>query len=741
MKAAPASAKKASPKAKVKAAKPVAAAAVTPKEKATAAKAASAAKAAAPTPKSQVAQAKAAAAAAAAAAELAAAAAKRSKAASAKKKTAVKAAAEDIEEEEGRGGGGASAPSKGRKAKVLKPMESLEVARMAFKWWEAPVLPKGLKWHTMEHAGVFFPPAYVPHGIALLYDGVPVVLTPAQEEAATFYAAISPEAQQLKDPHYARVFNANFWEDKRKEGSSALGEKLDFKRILGEGHVIKDLARCNFSLIRAHLARASEARKNAAKEVKERLKAEKEAKELTTGFALVDGHVEKVGNVTVEPPGLFRGRGAHPLMGLIKRRVAPEEITINIAPGAPVPPCPLPGHSWKRVVHDPSITWLAFWTDPIGGNHKYVYLAASSSFKGSADRDKYDKARRLKIEIPRIRAHYEKQLHSSESFDRQCGTALWIIDRLALRVGGEKDGDEADTVGCCSLRVEHISFPSETSIRLKFLGKDSMEYDETIDFVRHGPVGARVLHNLRKLTKDKPMDGDGVWPDVFDMLKPDLLNDVLNKLMPGLSAKVFRTYNASVTLQAELEILSPDTPLTEKVSEYNRANREVAILCNHQKTVSAGVLKNLGGIKDRVDTLRTQLAALRAARTREGGGGGKKGEALPTKRDADAIEADADKRGTAIAKEEAIDKARKLAGGDAAGMAAAATAEPKAEDLAKIIIIEQKKLMFAEAHLFDKAPNADMLDTRIKKWEESLEKLEASYRDKDDNKAVALGES
>ena len=118
-------------------------------------------------------------------------------------------------------------------------------------------------------------------------------------------------------------------------------------------------------------------------------------------FALVDGHVEKIGNVTIEPPGLFRGRGKHPKMGVVKRRIMPEEVTINIAPGAPVPPCPVPGHSWKRVVHDPTITWLAFWTDPVGGNHKYVYLAASSSFKGLADRDKYEKARRLRVEIPR----------------------------------------------------------------------------------------------------------------------------------------------------------------------------------------------------------------------------------------------------------------------------------------------------------------------------------------------------
>ena len=32
-----------------------------------------------------------------------------------------------------------------------------------------------------------------------------------------------------------------------------------------------------------------------------------------------------------------------------------------------------------------------------------------------------------------------------------------IILNIFLRAGNEKDGDEqADTVGCCSLRVEHI---------------------------------------------------------------------------------------------------------------------------------------------------------------------------------------------------------------------------------------------------------------------------------------------
>ena len=36
-------------------------------------------------------------------------------------------------------------------------------------------------------------------------------------------------------------------------------------------------------------------------------------------------------------------------------------------------------------------------------------------------------------------------------------TAMYLIDHLALRVGNEKSEDEADTVGCCSLRVEHVT--------------------------------------------------------------------------------------------------------------------------------------------------------------------------------------------------------------------------------------------------------------------------------------------
>lgn len=53
---------------------------------------------------------------------------------------------------------------------------------------------------------------------------------------------------------------------------------------------------------------------------------------------------------------------------------------------------------WKEVRHDNTVTWLAFWNDPINPKEfKYVFLAASSSLKGQSDKEKYEKARMLKV--------------------------------------------------------------------------------------------------------------------------------------------------------------------------------------------------------------------------------------------------------------------------------------------------------------------------------------------------------
>lgn len=47
------------------------------------------------------------------------------------------------------------------------------------------------------------------------------------------------------------------------------------------------------------------------------------------GFCIMDNHRERIANFRIEPPGLFRGRGDHPKMGMLKRRIRPQDIIIN----------------------------------------------------------------------------------------------------------------------------------------------------------------------------------------------------------------------------------------------------------------------------------------------------------------------------------------------------------------------------------------------------------------------------
>lgn len=58
--------------------------------------------------------------------------------------------------------------------------------------------------------------------------------------------------------------------------------------------------------------------------------------------------------------------------------------------------------------------------------------------------------------IEAIRTMYRKDWESSDLRTRQMAVALYFIDKLALRAGHEKDEEEADTVGCCTLKVRKL---------------------------------------------------------------------------------------------------------------------------------------------------------------------------------------------------------------------------------------------------------------------------------------------
>lgn len=96
-----------------------------------------------------------------------------------------------------------------------------------------------------------------------------------------------------------------------------------------ERKLIKHLDKCDFSEIHRHFMERAEARRTLSREQKQKLKEEAEKLQQEFGYCILDGHREKIGNFKTEPPGLFRGRGDHPKMGMLKRRIMPEDVVIN----------------------------------------------------------------------------------------------------------------------------------------------------------------------------------------------------------------------------------------------------------------------------------------------------------------------------------------------------------------------------------------------------------------------------
>ncbi|KAL3912755.1 MAG: hypothetical protein SGARI_000992, partial [Bacillariaceae sp.] len=611
-------------------------------------------------------------------------------------------------------GGGAK-----KELKKLEKSERLQFAMQSFLWWNAPEPPEGSQWVTMEHAGVSFPEPYRPHGVKMLYEGKPIDLSPVEEEAATFFAAMDPDGMHLGNPKTSKIFIKNFF--------------ADFREILGKKHHVKDFKKCDFEPIRKHLNEQKIIRKAITDDERKANKEGRNQAMFKYGFAIVDGHLEKVGNYNMEPPGAFRGRGEHPKMGKLKSRVDPEQASLNLSECAPIPRCDVPGHAWGDIRHDPRGQWLATWKENINNQSKYMQLAAQSSFKGKSDRNKYGKAAKLCGKVVDIRKSYKKDLKSKDKEIRQLATAVWVIDRLALRVGGEKDTDEeADTVGCCSLRVEHFTFDPNNEggdnkeIELEFLGKDSMLFKQTIDFGstlynENDGMGGKVYDNLKGFCgKKKKTD------EVFDAINPTMLNNHLKQFMDGLSAKVFRTYNASKTLQDELrktEATGGWKKMTaaEKVVEYNNANREVATLCNHQRSVSKAQetqLENLGG---KLETLKKQKKTLKAILKAIGT---PKADKIPTKKhDEKALTEKATKM---------VEKAKKMK--DKAKTNEEKIAATAADEAAKAKKREVTEIKFKQAHLWEKVPSNEQVAKKLQNWNNKISKMEMDLKHKDDNK-------
>jgi len=453
------------------------------------------------------------------------------------------------------------------------------------------------KWQTLEHKGVAFPPEYQPRGITITIRGEKLALNRDQEEIVYAWA-------KKKDTHYVQdpIFQENFLSDLQKllpESHNSITIKdIDFSmayRLADEEREMKEQEKERYKTLP----------KEQKKSISQAKKTERERLKAIYSKAVVDGIEVDIANWLVEPPGLFMGRGQHPMRGRWKPRVRPQDVMLNLGENAPVPE-----GNWKAIIHDHSSTWLATWIESLTGKRKYVWLHDSAALRQENDKVKYDKAKKLAEREDKVHREVMRRMMKG---DGKVATVAYLILKLAMRVGDEKDPEEADTVGASTLRVEHIYFPQlngRQSIEFNFLGKDSVPWQKRLGV---DSEDTRALYNNLK----KFMQGKKPSDPIFDGINSRKVNGFLQQIMPELTAKVFRTCIATRVVQLQLSKAKvyKNSLEAQKIYAAKKANLEAAITCNHKKGIdpkNPAARKALEKFEESITKKKEAIAKLKA---------------------------------------------------------------------------------------------------------------------------------
>ena len=412
-------------------------------------------------------------------------------------------------------------------------------------------------WTSLIHNGIYVPEPYKAKGIPLIVNGQKYYLSDEAELMALLFA--SKMDKYIND----EVFIKNF--------------EKDFKKRLPPELRKYSIREMDFSEFKKELEREKEEKKNKSKEEKQREKREKEKLKKKYAFAILDGKKVQLSAWRVEQASIFVGRGNHPLRGRWKPQVLQKDIVLNLSKDAQVPP-----GNWKAIVHRPDVLWVAYWKDKLTGKEKYVWFHETVHLMQKRNKNKYDTALYLGKKINKIRKLIMAGLRSRNIRTRKIATVAYLIDTLCMRVGDEKDKDEADTVGATTLRKEHV-FIEGNEVRFKFLGKDSVLWEKKI--VNPPP---EFLKNLKYFIEHSKTG------QIFEGINSRAVNRFLSKAVPGLTAKVFRTYHATLTFYTYLNnVINEIDDEEEALFHVKVANLITAMRLNHKRTPPANFKESL----------------------------------------------------------------------------------------------------------------------------------------------------
>jgi DNA topoisomerase-1 len=471
----------------------------------------------------------------------------------------------------------------------------------------------------LKHNGIFVPP-YDYKGFNVKIQGQSIKLTPKSEQMAIAWTRKTLSTVSPPDSLFKKNFMKEFLDQLKKENPQATFlEKFAAKYFTAIDNPPATLnngdqsmaTEIDFSQVCDYIVREKANKEALTKEAKKQLAEERKVKRLAFkekfGYAEVDGQKLEVANWTAEPSCLFAGRGDHPQRGKWKDGPSEEDIILNLPPDVPKP-----AGNWKGIVWEPNKMYVAKWEDKLTGKIKYVWFSDTAFLKQNREKEKFQKAETLGKQIKQIEAHIFKNLDSNDLERRKVATVSWLILVPNMRVGDEKDPDEADTVGAITLRKEHINIVGDM-IYFDFLGKDSVRW------VKQYQAPPSVIRNIQEFMKDISKEY------LFQGIDSKKVARFLSEKMPKLTAKTFRTWRCTKTVKEELEKsgITKEDPEYKKKFSAKMANFKVAEVANHKRKVPPTFDQRVAKKEENLKNLQQQLIVKKAA--------GKKTESLQTR--------------------------------------------------------------------------------------------------------------
>jgi DNA topoisomerase I len=470
---------------------------------------------------------------------------------------------------------------------------------------------------SLKHNGIFVPP-YDYKGFSITIQGKNVKLTEKTEPMAVAWerrnlsTTIAPP-----DTVFRRNFMKEFLGRLKQENPKEAFLDVFSSKYLANVDDPQLNQEIDFTQIKNFILQEKAAKEAITKEVKKQQAEERKVKRLAFkekfGYAEVDGQKLEVANWTAEPSCLFAGRGDHPQRGKWKDGPKEEDIILNLPKDKDGKLLvPRPQGNWKDIVWEPSKMYVAKWEDKLTGKIKYVWFSDTAFLKQNREKEKFQKAETLGKQIKQIEAHILKNLDAKDVERRKVATVSWLILVPNMRVGDEKDPDEADTVGAITLRKEHINIVGDM-IYFDFLGKDSVRW------VKQYQAPLSVIRNLQEFMKDTSKEY------LFQGIDSKKVARFLSEKMPKLTAKTFRTWRCTKTVKEELEKsgITKEDPDYKKLFAAKMANFKVAEVANHKRKIPPTFDQRVAQKEENLKNTQELLKAKKAE--------GKKTESLETR--------------------------------------------------------------------------------------------------------------